>query len=320
MRALVITVIICAWVGDAALCQQLHSWSSIQQLRHHVNPGFVNLYDLYTDGNPLEIDLVFQQQWSGYEGAPQTVMAGVRYSDIGSHMTFGGFVANDMFGPTDYTEVQLQYAYQLHFERGESHFLSGGLAVSAMQVRVQESAFITETSGDPLLGAEDQSRIVPNVSLGLYYQKNLARGSSGGTNVFGGLSARQLIPSRVTFDGIAGNAGSLDREIHMYAFAGLRQYYDRQSYDYVEPYASVQFVSGAPIHYDLGFRLSAARQRFFAGAGLSTTFQLHVQVGFGVTDAFKLLYTNNSYLGKTYAGAVGSSHEVGLSFRNLLGW
>ena len=300
--------------------QQLHAWSSIQQLRYHVNPAVVNLYDLYTDGNPLTIDLAYNRQWSGYEDAPKTMMAGVQYSNVYSHMTFGGFVLNDLFGPTDYTQVQLQYSYQLHFARDETHFLSGGLALSAMQIRVQAEDFITETSGDPLLANTTQSKITPNVMVGCYYQNKLSGFGDGGTFLFAGLSAKQLIGSPVTFDGIAGNAGSLDRELHTYAFAGVRHYYDRWGYDYVEPYVSAQYVSGAPLHYDFGFRLSAARQHVFAGAGLSSTFQAHWQIGLGVTQAFTLMYTNGFYLGKTLAAAAGASHEVVLSFRNLLGW
>jgi type IX secretion system PorP/SprF family membrane protein len=242
------------------------------------------------------------------------MMAGVQYSDLHNNMTFGGHVVNDQFGPTDFTELQLNYAYRLNFERQENHFLSLGLNITAMQLRVQASAFEPDLPDDPLLTDKDQSRIVPNVGLGIHYLRNIGS-YRGGTFMQGGLSAQQLIPSRVQFNDAS---GGLDRVMHLYGYASLRHYYTED--DFVEPFGAVRYALSAPIHYDLGFRMSMAQRHFQFGAGLSSTFQFHWQVGFQISDIIKLTYTNNIFMGRTVAQSSGATHELVLSFRTLMGW
>ena len=75
--------------------QQLAYWSQFRSFDYVVNPAAVDLFDPYGSWKTLDVDLAYRRQWTGFEGAPQTILAAAKYTNEDNHMSFGGFVAND---------------------------------------------------------------------------------------------------------------------------------------------------------------------------------------------------------------------------------
>ncbi|MDX1479188.1 MAG: PorP/SprF family type IX secretion system membrane protein [Saprospiraceae bacterium] len=293
--------------------QQLASWSQFRTFHYAYNPAAIEVFELDVDGNPLDVDLAYRTQWTGFPGAPRTAVAGIQYTNIYQHMSMGGTLVNDAFGPTEYTRLQLQYAYQLNFARREEHFLSLGISGSAAQFRIRTSELSIEQPSDPLIGNDDQSTLGANLGLGVYYLRKLPVFSNA-TYLFAGVSVDQLLPSSVRF----ADGSNLPHEQHWYTFAGVRYYYDGYDQDYLEPVARVRYAVHSPLHFAAGVKMTFLEQRFWAGVSLGSSFQYELQLGTRIAEQWMVSYGAGSFLSARLGQPAGLSHELTLSFRGLL--
>ena len=293
--------------------QQLANYSQFRNFQYLINPGAVEMFELTTDGDILDADVAYRAQWTGIEGAPRTATAGIQYTLMDKKMSLGGHIVNDAFGPTDYTQVGLQYAYHIRFERNENHFLSIGISAWASHIRVAFEELDVIDVQDDLLQGQNESRISPELAVGVYYQKKFGYTRvPGGTYLFAGLSADQLIETDVVFEG----GGNLQREMIFHAYMGIRRYYDGRGYDFIEPVVWVRKGLNTPIHADLGCRVTMASSKFILGAAVGTDLQAHVQVGFR-WEALSISYMPSFFLNNKLGQPAGMTHEISVGYYNV---
>ena len=297
--------------------QQLAHWTQFRSFDYVVNPAAVDLFDPYGSWKTLDIDLAYRHQWTEFEGAPRTALAGAKYTNEHNHMSFGGFVANDKFGPASYTQVQMFYSYQLQFHRYRRHGLSIGLGVSGSQFHLDGSKIKVEQLNDDLLNDAMQSRFFPNATAGIFYYLQVGSGRRNQKFFFSGFSAEQSFPGDLYFDGQGQQQGNLKRAVHYHAYAGMRFYFD-DGYGYAEPIAWVKHVFYAPTNVWAGVRTALFDEHLFAGAAISSDWQAHLQIGAGLGENWQLHYSNSFFLASTFEASAGLTHELVLSYQ--MGW
>ena len=310
-------LILSSSVAVPLAAQQLAHWSQFRSFDYVVNPAAVDLFDPYGSWKTLDVDLAYRRQWTGFEGAPQTILAAAKYTNEDNHMSFGGFVANDQFGPTNYTQAQLFYSYQLQFHRYRKHGLSIGLGVSGSQFQLDGSKVKAEDLNDNLLSDAMQSRFFPNATAGLFYYLQVGSSRQNQKFLFGGLSVEQSFPGDLYFDGQGQQQGNLKRALHYHAYAGMRFYFDG-GYGYAEPVVWAKQVFYAPTNVWTGIRVALFDQRLFTGAAVSSDWQAHLQVGAGLGENWQLHYSSSFFLASTFEAGVGLTHELVLSYQ--MGW
>lgn len=126
-------------------------------------------------------------QWVGIDDAPQTMSISGHGPSKDKPMGWGGFIFNDVTGPTSKLEIGGAYAYNIAIT--DEIRLSGGLSLGLMQYKFDGTKLDPETmiGDDALLGAS-QSQWLPDASVGFYAYSY---------NFYAGISAHQLLGNRL---------------------------------------------------------------------------------------------------------------------------
>lgn len=315
MKKLRLTFILIIALATSSIAQQLANWTQFRAFQYATNPAVVDIFDFDTD-QLIDLDLVYRKQWTSFEGAPETALLGLQYVNDRANMSLGALLLNDEFGPTSYSQLQLQYAYQIKMDRFGESFLSIGLAFAANQFRVDADKLKVENPNDQLIGDTPQSKTLMNGSFGLYYQGEIGSSRFNRKFFIAGLSAEQMIPADLQIEGDGGSLANLKRAMHFHAFLGTRIYYG-SGYDYVEPVIWAKAVQGAPLNYFFATKMTFSEQRFWLGAGLSSEWEGHLQAGVGLSEQIQLGYATSFYLANTFGSDIGLTHEIRLAFRGM---
>lgn len=244
----------------------------------------------------------YRTMWSGIDGAPQTtIVFGSAYlSKV--KLGLGGYVYNDVTGPTKRTGLQMAYAYHIPLKNDAS--FSVGIEGRFQQFSLDKAKLQQSLgSNDPVLNGSSKS-FKGDAGLGIAYN---------GKKFNAGVSVSQLIQSKLDFYN-----GNLTRneEARLY-----RHYYLHGSYAWnvdgatriipnilfiYLPNAPLEFQGGARVeHKDLfwwGLALRA-RQSWMISAGV------HIQKKLSIGYSFDIYSTPLSVYDK---GA--NAHEILLRY------
>ena len=297
--------------GFFTSAQQLPIFSLYHENSFVLNPAITGAEDHGI------VTVSYRDQWSGMEGRPRTVNGAYCSPIPRSNMGLGGWVINDITGPSSYTGATVTYAHHFTFRKirpfDRSSFLrkskiSLGIALSAYQYRLKSSELILENPDDLAVSAGDQSSIRPNAGAGIYYHYD---------KIFVGFSAPQLIPLDVKFEAADGNS-IIKRENHLYIVMGgkipLGGNVPKGHYNkfYLEPTAWFKYVNGAPLQYDAYVRLRHKNIVWF-GAGYRSSTTLVVDAGFMVIKQLQFGYAYDLQL-NSYRADLGNTHEIIVAF------
>ena len=123
-----------------------------------------SFYDMYgTLHNPANagskhygsIGGTFRTQWSGIPGAPQTALIfGDAYLSK-AHLGIGGYIYNDVTGPTTRNGIQMAYAYHIPMKNNASFSL--GLEARVLQFSYDRSKLQGSLgANDPVIAGNDK--------------------------------------------------------------------------------------------------------------------------------------------------------------------
>ena len=87
-------------------------------------------------------------QWIGFDGAPRANTFGLYSSNI-KNMGFGLSVFNNKQGITNFSNLDLTYAYRVNFN--EAHYLTFGVSAGFMMERIQNSEITNADVTDPTI-------------------------------------------------------------------------------------------------------------------------------------------------------------------------
>lgn len=223
----------------------------------------------------------YRKMWDGIAGGPQTTLVfGSGYLK-GAKIGLGGYVYNDVTGPTKRTGVQTAYAYHIPLNNGDASF-SIGLEARFQQFAIDKAKLQESLGNDPVLAGAD-TRFKGDAGFGLAYN---------GKKFQVGASVSQLIQTKLDF-----YTGNLTRteEARLY-----RHYYFHSNYIWdvdgnskIIPHVLVTYLPNAPVEFQGGVRVEhrdifwwglalRARQSWMLSAGVKVHKKLNIGYSFDI--------------------------------------
>jgi type IX secretion system PorP/SprF family membrane protein len=236
-----------------------------------VNPAYAGSRE------SMSVFALHRTQWVGLDGAPVTNNVSINTPIKGSNVGLGISIINDKIGPSDETNIAVDFAY--HIKTSESYKLAFGLKASAnlLNVDFQKLTYLTT---DNSLNTNIDNKFSPNIGVGFYLY------SSKG---YIGLSVPNLLETQ-HFDKYAGNGAQsyiAKERLHYYLTAG--KVYDLSSEFKFKPAVITKWVQGAPLQVDLSANF-LFNEKFVAGVAYRWSAAVSAMVGFQASDSWFIGY------------------------------
>ena len=221
------------------------------------------------------LSAIHRQQWVGLEGAPVSSALSFNTSLNNNRVGFGLNLQHDKLGPTTIWNAAMAYAYRVPM--GEGKF-SLGIQANIRQYQVDWLNERVTQSGDMLLNSALQSKLLPNVGLGIYYEA---------PTFFVGVSAPHLLRGDLSLLDEFVNETELNsfEEQHFFAMAGFLV--DLSEDVKLKPAALLKVVKNTPLDADLNLSFIFYDKLW---AGVSYRFGGSTVQGFGESLDFILQY------------------------------
>jgi type IX secretion system PorP/SprF family membrane protein len=286
--------------------QQVEDFSLLRENAFVLNPALAG-----TEGY-IHGTATFRKEFLQIQQSPYTAMLAMDGEIKSKHIGLGGYLIDDVTGPTGKTGGSLAFAYNVplqrkygtHFTNGQiDHVLSIGAAFTIMQYRLDGSQLLLNNPGDPSLYTSSGYRVYPDASFGVYYKWK--------DYLFAGVSVPQLLGLNVNYRGTDGTA-EIKKVQHLNILVGGKISWARGNMS-VDPIAAFRWVKGAPPQGDIGLRLVIYKV-FWIGTNYRSLNTQVFEGGFNVKDLFQLSYAYDFNFAK-YRTDVGPTHEISASFR-----
>ncbi len=220
----------------------------------------------------------YRKMWDGIAGGPQTTLLfGSGYLK-NAKIGLGGYLYNDVTGPTKRTGIQTAYAYHIPVKNGDATF-SIGLEARFQQYSIDRVKLAASLGNDPVLGSTD-NRFKGDAGLGMAYT---------GKKFQVGASVSQLIQTRLDF-----YSGNLNRneEARLY-----RHYYLHSNYQWdvdgstkIIPNVLFIYLPNAPMEFNGGVRVEH-KEVFWWGVALRARQSWMLSAGVKMNKKFTIGYS-----------------------------
>lgn len=199
MRKIILSVS-ALFIGMSAFAQQDFQFTQYMYDRLSFNPGFAGI-----DGKICATG-IFRQQWSGFDGSPQTMLLNVHGPVKPLRGGLGLSVFKDKLGQFNDTYARVSYSYHLGLPTGGTLGIgiAGGIVAKSVTASWLPPDGISTISTDNAIPDANVSQTTYDLSLGLYY---------AGPNYYVGLSSTHLSESDLN------TIGYLNKR-HYYVIAG----------------------------------------------------------------------------------------------------
>lgn len=241
-----------------------------------------NLHNPATAGSAKHavIGASYRKTWDGISGAPQTTLIFGSTYLTNAKIGIGGYLYNDVTGPTRRTGGQMAYSY--HIQMANDATLSLGLEARLQQFSLDKAKLSATLGNDPVL-ASSESRFKADAGFGIAYN---------GKKLQVGASVSQLIQSKLDF--YSGNLNPTE-EGRLY-----RHYYLHGSYKWdvdgstkIIPNLLFIYLPNAPLEVQGGARVEhndvfwwglglRARQSWMISAGVKIQKKLTIGYSFDI--------------------------------------
>jgi len=295
VRYLFLVVIFFAF-AQVAMAQQL------PQITNYVINDFVLNPALSGTNEDFEVKSDNRYQWVGITDAPRTYVLSVNGPYQSKNMGYGGYIYNDVTGPTSRTGFALSYGY--HVQLTETLKLSMGLSAGMEQFAVDGTQITVHDPGDPVLTNGYQSVIVPDFGFGaqIYTDKYWL-----------GLSIPQLYEARLKFFDYETSTLS-NLATHFYLTGGYK--YELNENIRLEPSFLLQYVAPVPPQLDITIR-AIYKKMLWAGLGVRFGDAITAMIGYTFKDYLMFAYSYDLPI-STISSYTTGTHEImfGLRFKN----
>ncbi|MDF3076668.1 MAG: hypothetical protein K0S09_557 [Sphingobacteriaceae bacterium] len=318
-RGILCALAMCSFV--LAFGQQRPQYTQYIFNNYLLNPALSGIEN-YTD-----VKAGYRNQWHGLEGAPVTTYFSIN-APIGKDFIYGnatstpgagnnpmsrsyvqdymasephhgiGFHAViDKTGPLSRTDLNATYAY--HLGLTSTLNVAVGVAVGLSKIDLDVSKITLENSVDPAIIADQNNRMKPDASAGIWVY---------GPRYFAGISAQQLLGQSISFTN--DNKYDQGKQVpHIFATAGIKLFLGEDIA--AIPSIMVKYVSPAPTSLDLNMKF-AFRDRFWIGGSYRKNDSFSALAGFNVSSLFGLSYSYDFTTSELRSVSDGS-HEIVLS-------
>lgn len=159
------------------------------------------------------VQMALRSQWMGVEGAPKTGAISIDgiLDPRDRKMGLGFQVTSDKIGPQFTTSVTGNYAYRLQLNGDDTQRLSFGIGVGVVQYNLSGQMLNTSEGGDQALALDDDTRLKPDLRLGVYYNSDYW---------YVGLSVLDAFTNSKVTNITSSAAFNISRSRHAYFIAG----------------------------------------------------------------------------------------------------
>lgn len=234
----------------------------------------------------------YRAMWDGIDGGPQTTLLfGSGYLN-NAKVGIGGYIYNDVTGPTRRTGLQTAYAYHIPMKNDAT--FSIGLEARFQQFSIDKAKLQESLGNDPVMGTAE-NRIKGDAGIGVAYT---------GKKLQMGASVSQLIQSKLNV-----YSGNLTRseEARLY-----RHYYLHGSYSWdvdgttrIIPNFLLIYLPNAPTEFQGGARVEhndvfwwglalRARQSWMLSAGVKIQKKFTIGYCFDIYSSPLSVYDNGA--------------------------
>jgi type IX secretion system PorP/SprF family membrane protein len=294
-----ITLAIC-FLGAALFgqAQQLQTSSlfDVQGVLH--NPSMVG-----TQKNNF-IGGTYRTQWASISGAPKTATLFGSFEIPKYKVGVGGYIYNDVTGPTSRTGINLSFAKHINFDNGAK--FSIGIENKLQQYAIDRAKLTATLGNDAAIGSSD-TRFKYDAGFGVAY---VAKAFTVGASV------SQLVQSKLNF--YSGNL-STTQNARLY-----RHYYAHGAYNWdvdgvttITPNVMAIYLPNAPFELMSGIRVTHD-ETFWWGVGYRLKQSISVSAGVNINKKYTLGYNYDGYLNPINEFSGGSAgHEFVLRYNFL---
>lgn len=281
--------------------------------------------------NYIDIKMSARNQWMGIEGAPKTFyltahapigkkeytqsatsfdMKGQNprgrsywenYSSAPPHHGVGFTAVNYVTGYTNRMTAYATYAYHVGISNNTS--LSAGFGAGFSSFTVDRSKITLSTAFDPAIGlaTDNLSKLKPELNAGLWLYS---------THYFAGVSAQQIIPSRINLVDSSVYRSSLVP--HLFLTAGYR-FFMTEDISAI-PSVMARYVAGLPFSTDFNIK-TQYRDLLWIGANYRIGDGFAGMVGLNVAQSLNLSYSYDLNRGKYLLSTMNrGTHEIVIGF------
>jgi len=258
-----------------------------------VNPAYAG------SRGTLSLGLLGRTQWTGIDGAPQT-MSFNAHAPLGKKVGMGLSVIADEIGPAKEQNIFVDFSYTINTsEKGKLAFgLKGG--VTLLDVNLLDITLPQTSTGDDPLFNENINTAFPNFGAGAYYYTN---------KFYVGFSVPNILrATHLDKDNINTKASE---EIHYFLTSGY--VFDLSSTLKFKPSVMLKGVTGAPLSIDVNANF-LLYDRFELGASYRLDDSISALFNFGVTPDFRIGYAYDYTISNFSNSVTGGSHEIMLLY------
>lgn len=244
------------------------------------NPAYAGSHET------LSFTGIYRTQWVNLEGAPVSQTFSFHTPIFGKRIGLGMNLHHDKIGPTNSWNYSLIYAYRIPIKEGH---LSVGAQGIIRNYRVDWRDVTAIHSGDALYGNSEESKLVPNFGLGVYYSNKA---------FYAGLSIPRLLDRDLTFqyDGNIQNGDYSKEARHAFLMAGMLIPLNEQLS--LKPAILIKYAQNAPTDVDLHAGLV-----FDNKLNIGVTYRVggfHTSIGESLDFVFQVLLNEKLKLGLAY--------------------
>lgn len=268
--------------------QQDPQYTQYMYNQNVINPAYAGTQD------GLNITALYRQQWSGVNGAPETITLSGS-SPLGERSGVGLSLIADNLGPVHETNVYGDYSYRLQV--GKKTTLALGLKAGVSFFDVGFSTVDTTTPGDDLF-SQDVNETFLNLGAGAFLY---------GDNWYAGFSVPNMLESKHLDE----NSLKFGNETQHYFVTG-GYVFDVADNIKLKPHVLVKGAFDSPISFDLNTNV-LFNEKFELGVSYRLEDSFSGLIGMNVTDNIKVGYAYDRVV-SDISVVSNSSHEVFITF------
>lgn len=293
-----ILVFLIAFCAVSVSAQQLALSSQYIFNDFILNPAIAGVKDY------LPVTLGVRRQWMGIKEAPVTQNVSA-HGYVGLNLGCGGYIINEVTGPTKRTAANFSVAYHLKLSKGMGKsrkapkILSFGLAAMLSQHRYDVQKLTTYEPDDAAVLNTLNYQVIPDANVGVYLHQ--------GNDYYLGLSAFHLVQTkRDLFEVVTPFDNGYKRT---YYFTGGYNYIANKDFS-IQPSVLFQIIEATPFQVDLNAKFIYQKQYWF-GIGYRLKDAITASIGIQ-KNIFRFGYSYDYTLSDLKAFNTGS-HEISLT-------
>lgn len=257
-----------------------------------LNPALAGVRDYY------QVRSNHRFQWAGLTDAPLTNTLSVYGPHSKLPMGFGGYLYNDVTGPTSRTGITGAYSYYIEINRDIR--ISGGLSFGLMQYKIDGTQLSVKDQNDLAIQPTVYSAYIPDASIGFY---------AWADEWYAGISSSQLFNNKLKL--FEEKTGLNRLKSHVYLHGGYKYEINRDFL--LEPSALIKITSPKIFQFDLSTRV-IYDEMVWGGLSYRLKDALSVLIGY--------IHDNKFYFGYSYDLGISDlrkynsgSHELMIGYR-----